>query len=539
MRKLLLTATLILAATGNTHADGSLCEASRGMQFAKPGPSAYDPHVTLSTMAGVVYRELTETLLIAKQDGGLIPMLAESYEIDPVTNSIHITLDRNCGWSDGEPVKAEDFVLSFQRLILTAGNIDRLSISHVNGAREIADNDAGLNALGMEITGPYSFRVDLQGSPSEFIYSLGSSRYAPRPSHLMSAEDDFSPLEISSGPFMAHKIGPEEMVFIRNPHHCRKIKSNIERVRLTNINDRFEEYSRLLRGDFDMMLFPPEQQLARVKNGAAANLKSVDEPSFRQVYLMINPLSAPDISVRRAISLAVDREAVAGRGNLDTNTRALAETLLHKVGAYEGLPYDKFLAGEATAEERLAEAKALMEAAGYSEANPYKITISTYPLEIFESTAQFIAGMLHQAYFDVTYLRQPSVADAITYQGSAENELFVISWQLDYPSPVDSIYGIYNSTLMRNHLNNYASSDETLLRAAAIAEDSFNSLVNTYETGKQLEDLRKFEENILSMYVYVPLFNPVGSYIISRDMYSDADYLYLRMADYSKRSCPG
>lgn len=254
---------------------------------------------------------------------------------------------------------------------------------------------------------------------------------------------------------------------------------------------------------------------------------------------MINPLSAPDISVRRAISLAVDREAVAGRGNLDTNTRALAETLLHKVGAYEGLPYDKFLAGEATAEERLAEAKALMEAAGYSEANPYKITISTYPLEIFESTAQFIAGMLHQAYFDVTYLRQPSVADAITYQGSAENELFVISWQLDYPSPVDSIYGIYNSTLMRNHLNNYASSDETLLRAAAIAEDSFNSLVNTYETGKQLEDLRKFEENILSMYVYVPLFNPVGSYIISRDMYSDADYLYLRMADYSKRSCPG
>lgn len=518
--------------------DEAVCEITRGMQFSGDSPGAYDPQMTFSTIAGGVYRELTGMLFVTKVDGGLIPALAQSYEIEKETNSLHFTLDPDCAWSDGEPVKPEDFILSFRRLVVRSVNTDRLSVNKVLGAREIANGVAEVEKLGVEKTGPHSFRIYLHGSLLEFLLSLGSSRYSPLPSHLMGIDDDFSPLEISSGPFMASEVGPDEMVFVRNPHHCRKMPSNVERLRLVNINDRFAEYSRMLRGEFDVMMFPPEQQLASVRSGQAANLESIDEPSLRQVYLMIKPMAAPEREIRRAISLSIDREAVAGRGNLEAKTRALATTLLHRVAGYEGLSFEEYLGGGSQA-ERLAEARAIMKAAGYSAENRYKLKITTYPLEIFESTARYVAGMLSQAYFDIEYIRQPSVPAAVAFQGDDAAELFILSWQLDYPNPLDSIYGIYNSTNMNTHLHHYAETDPAAAPAVRAIEDRIRDLVNIYSSEEQAENLREFERNMLSLHVFVPLFSPVGSYIVNKDIKPNGNYIYLRMANFSKASCGG
>ncbi|MDU6390075.1 MAG: ABC transporter substrate-binding protein, partial [Pantoea sp.] len=74
-----------------------------------------DPHKIEGVPEDNVARDLYEGLLVSDSNGHPVPGVAESYENkDFKVWTFH--LRKNAKWSNGEPVTAQDFVYSWQRL---------------------------------------------------------------------------------------------------------------------------------------------------------------------------------------------------------------------------------------------------------------------------------------------------------------------------------------------------------------------------------------------------------------------------------------
>ena len=87
----------------------------RGQTRANPRP--LDQHRTSTTYEAHILHDLYEGLVAHDQFGAVVPGVAESWEIsdDGLVYTFHLREDAR--WSDGEPVTAEDFVFSLNRIM--------------------------------------------------------------------------------------------------------------------------------------------------------------------------------------------------------------------------------------------------------------------------------------------------------------------------------------------------------------------------------------------------------------------------------------
>jgi len=134
----LLTAAL-LASTGGVWAAGELTYVVNN-ESAK-----YDPGTTAETFAAPIIGNAFEGLVRMDAEGQVVPALAESWEVSEDGLTYTFTL-RDAKWSDGEPVKASDFVYAWKRVLDPAsGAMNSQMLYHIVGAEEAyggADRDA-------------------------------------------------------------------------------------------------------------------------------------------------------------------------------------------------------------------------------------------------------------------------------------------------------------------------------------------------------------------------------------------------------------
>src|SRR5579859_5473267 len=80
-------------------------------------PSSLDPGQTQWVYEGAVDRQLFEAPLKASKDfKSVVPAAADSWSVDSTGTIYTFKLHPGAKWSDGQPVKAGDFVYAWQRL---------------------------------------------------------------------------------------------------------------------------------------------------------------------------------------------------------------------------------------------------------------------------------------------------------------------------------------------------------------------------------------------------------------------------------------
>ena len=80
-------------------------------------PETLDPHKTSTVAEAHLLRDLREGLVIHDMKGEVVPGVAESWTMSPDGRSWRFKLRGNAKWSNGDPVRASDFVYSFRRII--------------------------------------------------------------------------------------------------------------------------------------------------------------------------------------------------------------------------------------------------------------------------------------------------------------------------------------------------------------------------------------------------------------------------------------
>lgn len=321
-----------------------------------------DPHFFNSGPNNAFLHHLFDSLTDVDAQGRLIPALAESWRaVDETTWEFR--LRRDVKFHDGSPLTAEDVLFSLAR----PGRIANSPGSYTSYTKPIVAMEAvDAHTVRLKTAAPYGpLPLDLI---SIFIVSKNAAQHA--------TQEQFNDgrAAIGTGPFrFARFVKGERIEVVRNDAFWGE-RPQWERVHFRMLSSDAPRLAALLAGDVDLIEAVPPADLARLKRDARVRLAQhttwrtlfwqLDQ--FRDVSpfvtdlagkpLPANPLK--DVRVRRAISKAIDRQALVER---TLEGLAVPASNLNAAGIFG---YNAALALEAHDPEG---AKKLLAEAGYAE----------------------------------------------------------------------------------------------------------------------------------------------------------------------------
>jgi peptide/nickel transport system substrate-binding protein len=241
---------------------------------------------------------------------------------------------------------------------------------------------------------------------------------------------------IGTGPFKLVSYEPARLTVVeRNPAYFIKERPYLDRIEVVVYPDATAEASALMSGDTDLMLLVSPADYKRVST--ASGIKGLRTPSglFLNVILGCNQKPFDDVRVRKALSLAVDRDALVELTAEGYGTPGEDTPINKAYRFYTELPPKK--ADPAAAKRLLAEA-------GYPNGLDLTLIASDRPstrsqlgiaLRELAKPAGFninVQTMAHATYLDQVWLKGPFYVGYYNMQPTADG-IFSLLYTSDSP----------------------------------------------------------------------------------------------------------
>ncbi|MEL7372867.1 MAG: peptide ABC transporter substrate-binding protein [Pseudomonadota bacterium] len=306
MRRFFVVAAFVLAGVA------ACTDATQEPEYLRRGlsadPATLDPQQARSVAALKVLGDLYEGLLTRDASGASVPGAAASWQILDDGTRYSFTLRDDARWQDGSPVTADDFVRGWRHLVDPENAAFYADVLRpVVGAEAIAAGDADPKTLGIEAPDRRTVVVTLTRPQADFLQRLGHPALAPR--HV-DAEPPFA-----NGAYAVLEREPGRILLGRNAAFHAADSVVIAQVEYRAFEQEATEYSAFRAGELDITSRVP-REVFRQPEAARRDVRVA--PYLGTVFLAFNMREAPPLNLRRALSLAVDREALAatvvGRG---------------------------------------------------------------------------------------------------------------------------------------------------------------------------------------------------------------------------------
>jgi peptide/nickel transport system substrate-binding protein len=241
---------------------------------------------------------------LARRDStlsGYAPDLANAWRMEG-DSMLVLELRNDVLWHDGTRVTAEDvvFTIDRQRDPLTASPRQ----ADVAAVTAVSARDSFTVEVRLSRTGPYTVNALLE--------------VVPVPRHLLA---DVAPAQMRTAPFSRNPVGngfyrfgrwaPGQSLTLEVNPDRPDGRASIDRVVMRFIPDMNAAMTELLAGQADLLIRVPPDQKDRLET--AANVEVYGGPRVRPGWIAWNTRRAPldDVRVRRALLMAIDREALA------------------------------------------------------------------------------------------------------------------------------------------------------------------------------------------------------------------------------------
>ena len=284
-------------------------------------PVSIDPRFIVDDEGELIIDALFDPLVRVEVDGQVVPAAAERWEVldDGATFVFHL---RDATFHDGTAVTAEDFKRTFDRIAdATAEPPSFLAFLLADVVGIDAAQEVGGALEGVSVEDDRTLRIDLTSPQPAFLATLSDPSLVPTPPLADEDLDAFASEPIGNGPFAM--AGPRELgAFLRlvrfEEHHSPALLDEVLFTLYDPNEDEESQWADLLDGQLQVaQLTPTRREEAVELFGRSADgytgpgvLEGVRSP----VYLYgFDTTRAPfdDARLRRAISLAVDRERLA------------------------------------------------------------------------------------------------------------------------------------------------------------------------------------------------------------------------------------
>ena len=435
-------------------------------------PATLDPHLVNTSYELAIVGDLFEGLVTYSAEGEPVPGVAASWTVSPDGKRYTFTLRPNVMWSDGTALTAEDVVFSFRRLMnpKTAATFAALLDVLVNG-RAVNTGAMPLDALAVTAPDAQTVMMDLN-APAPYFPQLLVSAYASLvPRHAVGRHGEAWTRPgnmVGNGAFTLESWQPQNrIVLVRNPKFHAAPEVKLARVAYVPTADLNSGLARFKAGDLDMQLDLPLSQIQALRMDMPVETRLT--PTLLTYYLALNT-TLPKLSdprVRRALSLAIDREILTSKV-LRGGEEPAFSFVPPMVAGYEPAALD-FAAKPS--EARLVEARELLAAAGHSANNPLQIVYNHSANLDLRRIAVVIAGMWKRVGVETTLLNlEGKVHFANLRQGNFEAAF--VGWAADFNDASSFLYVLDSGTAASNYSRYRNPAFDTYLARAASLENA-------------------------------------------------------------------
>lgn len=423
-------------------------------------------------------------------------------------------------------------------------------------------------SIAVEAVGEYELEITIESPFHQALQMLAYASFAGVPEGIvgdvegydgeMSYEEFATSSPIGSGPFEFEDWtqGTEASVTAFDDYHGDV--PDIDRVHWQVLERDSAQYNYAMNRNADLFEIPTSQYdpdlvdveetdaegreigtYGPVRNGDTVNYVGV--PTIDTFYIGFNMDAVPK-PVRQAFAYAANQETLVkevfkGRG---VPAYHLTPPSIYPGGAEEytshaeeGYPYG-------FNESMVAEARQVMEEAGYSADDPYEVQWTQYQSDTWSEMAQILRDQLTSAHIDM----QIEQADfsTLTQRGRNGNlEVYTLGWLADYPAP-DNFLSLLNPPLTdtsRDDPVSYLNWTSENGDAAQDAEDAYTTIDDNKQPTDEAEQARNeaavlIEEanwedvgflnllhSIEELFWYDTIdYSPFGGMGISRQMYN-------------------
>lgn len=252
-----------------------------------------------------------------------VPAVAERWEssADGLTWTFH--LRATARWSNGEPLTAHDFVASWRRALAPSLAAEYAYLLHPlkNAAALNAGTLADFTELGAEALDDHTLRLTLE-RPTPYLPALTAQpvwfpvnvRVLAKfgdPGQRLSAWTRPGNL-VGNGPFNLSGWRPNsELTVVKNPAYWDAARVRLGQILFFPTESPEVEERNFRAGQVHITYGLPTSKLATYEKEQPAALRL--DPFLQAIFLRFNTTRPPftDARVRRALSLAVDRDAIA------------------------------------------------------------------------------------------------------------------------------------------------------------------------------------------------------------------------------------
>jgi len=423
-------------------------------------PATLDPGQTQYPYETAVLRAIDEPLLKPGADlNGVVGAAAQSYDM-PIGGTTYVFhLRKNAQYSDGVPVKAQDFVYAWQRLIdprLAAPSATFFANAILNGERvslldpqrDAARIDAALATLGLKAVDDFTFQVTLARPDPAFVWVAALPAGAPIRQDVVKKFADkwaASPDSlVTNGPFHVTEMVANDHIAVAPNTHYWGAKPKLTTITFLVVNDGAVALTKYKNGELDVVDVQPAHA-TNVATDAQLKQQLVKTPALTVFWIVFRVNQAPlnNPKVRQAIAAAIDRDA-----------------FVTQVFQGQGMPAETFIpkgmrgyAPELGSVQKfdIAQARTLLAASGVTAKQLSGVRFSYDQSSDFgKATAKFVADQL-KTNLGVDVTLEP--LDGSTLSGRLDVGGFQIAgplgWTADFADPSDW-FGLFLTTSSNN-----------------------------------------------------------------------------------------
>lgn len=332
-------------------------------------PQDLDPQVVTGVGEHKIITALMEGLVTYSPEGGIAPGVAERWTISDNGLVYTFNLRADARWSNGEGVTAGDFVRSFQRMLSPSlGAEYAYQLFYLTHAEDFNTGKLkDFSQVGVKAIDDRTLQLTLDHR-TPFLLEL-LLHYSWFPVHIPTVEK-FGGLErkgsawtragnyVGNGPFVLAEWKPNQKITVtKSPTYWDKSRVKLDAIEFFAIDNADTEERMFRTGKLDYAYSLPLNKMETYRNEHADTYRQV--PFYGAYFYRVNVTKKPldDKRVRRALALAIDREAIVKNILRDAGQKP----------AYNFTPSSEKFTSTARLNGDLEEARRLLAEAGYPD----------------------------------------------------------------------------------------------------------------------------------------------------------------------------
>ena len=482
-------------------------------------PTTLDPTKGNCIPDNEIAHALTESL-VRNTGGEIEPGVAESWEVseDGLTYTFHLNPDAK--WSDGEQIKAQDFVYSWQRLMNpdTAAPYAFIGEYLKNGLA-VEKDQMDPSQLGVVAQDDTTLVVTLERPTAYFLSLIGSSaQYAPlRQDIVEQYGSDFAAdyeKNVYSGPFVLTKSSDNQWFFEPNEEYWNRDAIKLDRVELNYVQNPDTALAMYEDGELDYVSIP---------TAAISTYEGKDNTFLNGNvdYFYFNmDGSCPELAnknMRLALNYALNRNEyneLVNYGYYKPSNGLVFSGLTGVESTYgeesnlNSYPLD---GDDAKAKEYL---NAALSELGYSDPSEVTLTLTTSDNESSKKQAEVCQEMWNRTLGINVEIEQVTYNEVLTRQADGEYEIIWAGWGSDYDDPYS-----YLELFMSSSAYNYSG----------FKNDQYDQLMTAtqteVDTAKRMDMMHQAEQILIDEGAFLPQAEREIHYLIDDDV-KDVTFFY-------------